>query len=305
MRILLTGASGLVGAAFARTAAAAGHEVTGVVGRWPGAVTGLTRQLALDLQDGASLRALVRATQPDAVVNAAAISEPAQCDDAPEPAWRLNVALPEVLAQEAAAHGARLLHLSTEQVFDGNRAPYSIGDARRAINRYAAQKLEAEDRVLAAAGVRAVVLRIPLLLGHSPGGRRSVHERLLQLWSGGGTARLYRDEIRQPCTADSVAAVLVELLDRSELHGPLHWAGAAPISRLALGERIRAHFHLTAAQAPIVAVERAGDAAALAGRQADLSLSLAPLGGLLATRPETIDAALGRLVLPPWWTPRA
>lgn len=303
MKILLTGASGLVGAAFAR--AAAGHEVTGLVGRWAGPLPGLTRQHALDLQDGAALRALVRATQPEVIVNAAAISEPAQCDAAPELARRLNVALPEMLAQEAAARGARLLHLSTEQVFDGTCAPYSIGDARRAINRYAAQKLEAEDGVLAAAGARAVVLRIPLLLGNSPGGRRSVHERLLQLWSEGRPARLYRDEIRQSCTADSVAAVLVELLGRPELHGPLHWAGAAPVSRLELGERIRAHFHLTAAQAPIIAVARAADPAALASRQADLSLSLAPLDRVLASRPETLAEALGRLVLPPWWTPRA
>lgn len=305
MRILLTGASGLVGGTLARAAAAAGHEVTGIVGRWTGVLPGVARPHALDLQDGAALRALVRATQPEAIVNAAAVSEPAQCDAEPERARRLNVVLPEILAQEAAARGLRLLHLSTEQVFDGAHAPYSIAAPRRAINRYAAQKLEAEDRVLAAAGVRAVVLRIPLLLGNSPGGRRSVHERLLQLWSEGGTARLYRDEIRQVCTADSVAAVLVELLGRPELHGPLHWVGAAPISRLALGERIRAHFGLTEARAPIVAVDRAGDPAALAARQADLSLDLAPLDRLLVTRPETLDEALGRLVLPPWWTPRA
>jgi dTDP-4-dehydrorhamnose reductase len=305
MRILLTGASGLVGGAFARAAAAARHDTTGVVGRWMGPLPGLAQQHALDLQDEAAVRSLVRATHPEVIVNAAAISEPAQCDAEPERAARLNVALPEILAQEAAARGARLLHLSTEQVFDGTRAPYSIGDARRAINRYAAQKLEAEDRVQRVAGARAVMLRIPLLMGNSPGGRRSVHERLLQLWSEGRAARLYRDEIRQTCTADSVAAVLVELLDRKDLHGPLHWAGAAPVSRLVLGERIRAHFGLTAAQAPIVAVARADDPTAMSGRQADLSLSLAPLDRLLATRPETLDEALHRLAWPAWWSPRA
>jgi dTDP-4-dehydrorhamnose reductase len=305
MKVLLTGASGLVGGAFAQAAAAVGHAVTGIVGRWTGGLPRLARIQPLDLQDEAGVRALVRAARPDVIVNAAAISEPAQCEAEPAKSRQLNVALPELLAQECAAGGARLLHLSTEQVFDGTRAPYSIRDARHAINRYAAQKLEAEDRVLAAAGSHAAVLRIPLLLGNSPGERRSVHERLLQLWSEGRTARLYRDEIRQTCTADSVAAVLVELLARSDLHGPLHWAGAAPISRLALGERIRAHFALTPAQAPIAAVERAGDAAALASRQADLSLTLAPLDRALTTRPETIDEALSRLVLPSWWTPRA
>lgn len=304
MRILLTGASGLVGGAFARAAAAAGHTVTGVVGRWPDPLPGLARQVALDLREAAAVRALVQAERPEVIVNAAAISEPPQCEAEPATAHALNVVLPEILAQAAAAQGARLLHLSSEQVFDGARAPYSTGDARRAINLYAAHKLEAEDRVLAAAPA-AAVLRIPLLLGNSPGGRRSVHERLLLLWAAGKPARLYRDEIRQTCTADSVAAALVGLCGRPELSGPLHWAGAEPVSRFALGERVRAHFGLTAAQAPIIAVARADDPAALASRQADLSLNLAPLDRLLAARPETLAQALAQLAPPAWWTARA
>lgn len=295
MNLLLTGASGLVGGAVARAAGAAGHAVTGVVGRWTGPLPGLARRHAADLQDEAAVRELVRAVQPDAIVNAAAISEPAQCAAEPGRAHRLNVILPAVLAQEAAARGARLLHLSTEQVFDGTRAPYARGDARRAVNVYAAQKIEAEDRLLAAGGAGDVVLRIPLLLGHSPGGRRSVNERLLQLWADGGTARLYRDELRQVCTADSVAAVLVELLQHPELRGPLHWAGARAVTRLELGERIRARFGLSERAAPIVPIDRRGDPAGAATRQADLSLSLAPLDGLLASRPETMENALAKL----------
>ncbi len=156
-----------------------------------------------------------------------------------------------------------------------------------------------------AAAPTAVVLRLPLLMGNSPGGRRSVHERLLQLWAEGKPAKLYRDEIRQTCTADSVAAALVELCVRPELGGPLHWAGAEPVSRLALGERVRAHFGLTAAQAPILAVARADDPTALVTRQADLSLDLAPLDRLLPTRPETLAEALAKLAPPAWWSPRA
>lgn len=300
MDILLTGASGLVGWAFARTAAAAGHAVTGVVGRWPDPLPGLARQVALDLQDGAALRALVREVRPEVIVNTAAVSEPARCEAEPGKAWRLNVALPETLARLATETGARLIQLSTEQVFDGTQAPYATGAPRRAINLYARHKLEAEDRVLAAAG-RAVVLRLPLLMGNSPGGRRSVHERLLMLWAAGQPARLYADEIRQTCTADSVAEVLAELCARADLHGAFHWAGAEPVSRLEIGRRVRAHFNLTEAQAPIVAVARADDPAAQASRPADLSLDLAPLDKLLKTQPETLAQALAKLRLPAWW----
>jgi dTDP-4-dehydrorhamnose reductase len=301
LKILLTGASGLVGGSFAPLANAAGHQVTGIVGRWPQPLPGLTRQVSLDLQDEAGVRALVREARPEVIVNAAAISEPAQCDAEPEKAWRLNVALPEWLAQAAGETGARLIHLSTEQVFDGTRAPYAVGDSRRAINRYAQHKLEAEDRVLAAASARAVVLRLPLLMGNSPGGRRSVHERLLMLWSDGKPAKLYLDEIRQTCTADSVAAALVELCGRPDLSGALHWAGAEPVSRFDIGRRVRAHFGLSEEQAPIIAVARRDDPAAQATRQGNLSLDLAPLTRELKTRPETFEGALAKLRLPAWW----
>src|SRR5688572_28860976 len=101
MKILLTGASGLVGGAFARHAAAAGHAVTGVVGRWSTPLPGLASQLALDLQDGAAVDALVRKERPDWIVNAAAVSEPAECEAKPDQARQLNVALPDRLARVA------------------------------------------------------------------------------------------------------------------------------------------------------------------------------------------------------------
>lgn len=300
MKILLTGASGLVGGAIARLAAADGHEVVGVVGRWSASLPGVARQFSLDLQEGAAVDALLREVRPDWVFNAAAISEPAQCDAEPEKARQLNVALPEQLARSARAVNARLLHLSTEQVFDGTAAPYAIGAPRRAINLYARQKLESEDVVLTAAP-ESVVLRLALLMGNSPGGKRSVHERLLMLWRDGKPAKLYRDEIRQTCTADSVARAMLEIAGRTDLRGPLHWAGAEPLSRFAIGERIREHFGLSETAAPIIGVNRRDDPAAIASRQADLSLNLAPLDRQLMTRPQTFAEALDELVLPAWW----
>lgn len=301
MKILLTGASGLVGGTFAPVASSAGHVVTGIVGRWTESLPGLARQVAGNLRDEAAVRALVEEVRPDVIVHAAAISEPAQCEAEPEHARQINVALPDQLARLAVETGARLIHLSTEQVFDGTHAPYAVDAGRRAINLYARLKLEAEDAVRAAAPSQVVVLRLPLLMGNSPGGRRSVHERLLMLWAEGKPARLYRDEIRQTCTADSVAAALVELCGRPELRGTFHWAGSEPVSRLEIGQRVRDHFGLTEARAPILAVARRDDPAAQATRQADLSLDLAPLSQLLATRPETFDEALAKLRRPAWW----
>jgi len=297
MRLFLTGASGLLGGNFAAAAARSGHEVTGVVGTWTGGpIAGLARQLRFDLREADALVAAVRAARPEAIVNCAALTEPAQCDREPGRAAALNVALPLRLAELAAELGVRLVHVSSEQVFDGTRAPYAVGDPPAPLTLYGRQKVESERAVIAAAPGLAAAVRVPLLLGNSPGGRRSVHERLLREWAEGRAARLFTDEVRQVCMADNLAAVLLELCAPEAPGGVLHWAGAEPVSRYELGRAIAARFGLPAENL-IVATQLAGTPLA-ATRQHDLSMDVRPLSETLATRPEPLAAQLARLVVP-------
>lgn len=300
MKILLTGASGLVGAAFAEAASRRGHHVIGIVGRATFPIPGLAEKRGLDLTDTAALTTLALESFPDAIVNCAAVAEPAACDADPVRSQELNVVLPATLAALAHHLSARFIHLSTEQVFAGDRPPYAVGDAPRPLNLYARQKLESERRVHAAAPEFAVTLRAPLLTGNSPGGARSLHERLLADWAAGKSPRLYHDEIRQPCTAGNLAEAMLELCERRDFKGVLHWAGAEALSRVELAKRIRAHFKLSAAVAPIAEAHRADDPpATTARRPADLTLDLKPLAGTLKTPLETFAAQLDQFVLPP------
>jgi dTDP-4-dehydrorhamnose reductase len=300
VKIFLTGASGLVGSAFARAAARRGHEVVGVVGGFGGEIEGVAAKIALDLADEATTNTAVLEVFPDAVVNAAAVSAPETCEADPARAQALNVGLPVTLARLAHHLNSRLVHLSSEQVFDGARTtPYSAGDKPSPINLYGRQKVEGERAVHAAAPELAVTLRVPLLMGNSPGGRRSPHERLLGDWAAGRTVKLYTDEFRQPCAAENLAEVMVELCERRDLTGVFHWAGAELLSRHALGVRLREHFKLSEAQAPIAAVSRAETPDAARKRQACLALDLTPLAGKLKTRPQTIAEQLGELKVPP------
>ena len=107
------------------------------------------------------------------------------------------------------------------------------------------------------------------------------------------------EALRQPCTAENLAEVMVELCERRDLTGVFHWAGAELISRHALGWRIREHFRLPEGRAPIVAVTRGATPEAARKRQACLALDLAPLAGKLKTRPQTIAEQLGELKVPP------
>lgn len=300
MKIFLAGASGLVGSAFARAAARRGHHVIGIVGTYAGALEGLAARQKLDLADQAAATAAALEAFPDAIVNCAAVSVPEQCDANPALAQQLNVELPTTLARVAHHVSARLVHLSSEQVFDGAQtAPYAPADKASPINLYGRQKLESERAVHAAAPTCATTLRVPLLTGNSATGQRSNHERLLADWAAGRTPKLYTDEFRQPCTAENLAEVMVELCERNDHHGIFHWAGAEVISRYELGLRIRDHFKLSATEAPLIAVARASDPQAMRKRQACLALDISALAGRLKTRPQSIAAQLEEFDVPP------
>lgn len=297
MRILLTGASGLVGSAFTRAAAAAGHEVIGVVGRWSESVPGSAGLLARDLSEPAQADALVPGVRPDCVVNAAAVAEPAACAADPVRAHAVNVEWAAALAAAAAKARARFIHLSSEQVFDGESAPYAPAAAPRPLNLYGRQKVEAEQRVLAA-DRRAAVVRLPLLFGNSLTGRRSVHEKLFEQWAAGQVANLFVDERRQVCSAESVAAMLLALAAAPAWCGVLHWAGADSVSRHEMGRAICAH--LGVPEKWIRAQARADVSELVASRPRDLSLDCAPLDRELGVPREKFADAVARLVRPTW-----
>ncbi len=301
MNILLTGASGLVGSAFARAAHRRGHRVTGIVGSFTGEIEGLAAKRVVDLGDEMATTAAVLDVFPEAIVNCAAVSVPEQCDANPALAQSLNAALPAALARLARHVSARLVHLSSEQVFDGTRGPnlpYHADEPVSPINLYGRQKIESERAVHAIAAELAVTVRPPLLMGNSAAGQRSNHERLLADWAAGRTPKLFVDEFRQPCTAENLAEVLVELCERPDLRGVFHWAGTELISRHALGVRIREHFKLTENQAPIVRVARADNPEVARKRQPCLALDIAPLAGKLKTRPQSIAEQLDELKVP-------
>jgi dTDP-4-dehydrorhamnose reductase len=300
MTILVIGASGLVGSAFVRAAVRRGHRVTGTVGTYSGVIEGVREQRAVDLTHGGAVTSAVLDVFPQVIVNCAAVSVPEQCDIDPARAQALNVDLPATLARLAHHVSARLVHVSSEQVFPGTGAkPYAAGDPVAPLNLYGRQKVESERAVHAAAPEFAVTVRAPLLLGNSLTGRRSTHERLFAEWAAGRVPKLYTDELRQPCTAENLAEVMVELCERDDIRGIFHWAGTELVSRHALGVRIREHFKLSERDAPLAALSRSEVPAAARGRQPSLPLAIGPLTGKLKTRPQSIAEQLEELNVPP------
>jgi dTDP-4-dehydrorhamnose reductase len=145
MKLLVTGRDGQVGTELKRSLASLGE------------VTALSRA-ELDLADPAAIRAAVRAQRPDWIVNAGAYTAVDKAESEPALAQAVNGEAPAVLAEEAARLGARLIHYSTDYVFDGTaERPYREDDPTHPVSVYGRSKLVGEQAVMAAAGGHLVL----------------------------------------------------------------------------------------------------------------------------------------------------
>ncbi|MGE9294871.1 MAG: dTDP-4-dehydrorhamnose reductase family protein [Puniceicoccales bacterium] len=291
MKIIVTGASGLVGNAFLQEASRRRHEVIAVSGSRPANLPSGARGKQMDLTDTAEIEGLVLEEFPDIIINCAAASSPTVVEADPERAEKVNVALPRHLAMLSNHLSARFYHLSTDMVFEGVQGPYRSSDAPNPRNLYGQLKMLAEREVLKFGKEFATVLRIAIITGNSPGGERSLHERLFKQWAEGKTTPLFTNEIRQPLGVENLAEVLAELCERPSLHGIFHWAGIDTLSRFEIGQRIVRHFGLP--EDLIEPVE--GDA----DRPLDLTMELQPLLSKLRTPPMRFDDQLRSMEVPP------
>jgi dTDP-4-dehydrorhamnose reductase len=205
MRLHVTGATGYLGSALVRLRPDASTE-------------------RVEIRDGPAVRALLERVRPDVVVHTAYVQ------DGPE-AWAISVDGAENVAHAAAAAGARLVHLSTDVVFDGRKGvPYVEEDAPAPVTEYGRAKAEAEQRV-ASARPQALLVRTSLLYG---GPQPSKHEAAATT----GAHTFYVNEIRCPVHVDDLAAALLELAV-TDASGPLHVAGVDAVSRAEFAELIR------------------------------------------------------------------
>ena len=206
MRLLLTGVTGQVG-----------HELAPRLPRM--GVSLAADRNRMDLADPDSIRRVVRDFKPDVIVNAAAYTAVDRAEQEVDLADRVNGIAPGVLAEESRRIGARLIHYSTDYVFDGrSRRPYEEDDPVAPLNAYGRTKLAGEQAIRAVGG-RYLILRASWV--YAPHGRNfflTIARKVL----AGQALRVVSDQYGVPTSAEFLAECTCALIDMPDREGLCH-----------------------------------------------------------------------------------
>lgn len=198
----------------------------------------------LDIAVHASVKDVITKMRPDVIVNCAAFVRVDEAETKREAAWRANVSGVEYLAEAARKVDARIVHVSSDMVFDGQRAPYTEGDAPHPINYYGRTKLASEN-VLRTSGTQHTIFRTCLLYGAAE--RATSNYALSVALSLEARKPVYAatDIVSTPTLVDDLALAIVRATERKRF-GIYHLAGPEMLPRYEFAQKIAEVFQLDA-----------------------------------------------------------
>ncbi|MEO0541106.1 MAG: dTDP-4-dehydrorhamnose reductase [Cyanobacteria bacterium P01_A01_bin.105] len=182
-----------------------------------GTVTALGRQ-QLDLAEPETIRSCLLAMKPDVIINAAAYTAVDRAESEPALAHTVNGVAPTVMAEVAEQTGARLLHLSTDYVFDGqHHRPYDERHVTRPLSCYGQSKAQGE-RGIAQTGANAVVLRTAWVYGAQ--GHSNFVKTMLRVGAQRDELQVVVDQVSTPTWAVDIARTICQLVQKPAVFQP-------------------------------------------------------------------------------------
>jgi dTDP-4-dehydrorhamnose reductase len=237
MRIVITGAAGQLGREL--QLALAGHELVAY------------DRADLDVTDEREVRRTVLPPQADAVIHCAALTDTARCEREPEIADAVNGLGTEHVARACLETGARLVAVSTNEVFDGEAAsPYREDAEPHPVNAYGRSKLLGE-RLARDAHAETLIVRTSWVYAR---GGANFPEKVLAAAARGGPLRFVTDEVASPTAASDLASAIRRLLEARAPAGIYHLAGGGAASRY---EWAREVVRLASIDVPVEAITTA------------------------------------------------
>ena len=275
MRLLVTGATGLLGLNLSLVASKQGHSVTGLAHsrRLQGVPFDFMSLDLLNIRD--ALKA-IKSVRPEAIIHCAAIANMDTARNKPDMTLQLNGEIPGVLADAADRWGIRFLHISTDAVFDGQKGGYVESDPTNPLSIYACTKMAGERAVLDA-NQNAIIARV-VFFGWSLSGSRSLSEFFYNHLKVEEPVKGFTDTFFSPLYVEDLASILVEMVE-TDLTGLFHVVSPEKLSKYDFGLRIATRFGFDPG---LVEPVRGGDINRGASRSLNLHL-----------RPDKVQDALG------------
>ena len=287
LKLLITGAGGLLGSAVAKIASERHIVYSGFRRRVPK----FGKPVAIDLLNLDRIRRVVRTLKPDAILHAAALTDVDRCEAEKRVATRVNYEATKAISVAAAQAGAYLLYVSTDAVFDGERGMYRETDRPNPINHYGMTKLMGEEAA-GAAGGRSCVARSSVIYGSRPAALKDNFAIwLFEKLTAGRSVNIVTDQFVSPSLNSNVAEMVLELTERG-LTGTYHASGASRVSRYDFAEDLAATFGLDAS---LIRAVRMKDMKWTARRPKDSSLDVRKATSTLDHPPMLLGDSLLRL----------
>lgn len=238
MRLLVTGASGLLGLNLSLVASAHGYEVVGWVHSQH--LQGVPFEtLAVDFRKTELTLKIFSETRPDAVVHCAALADLNKAEVDPALANQLNAKIPAMLAEKARHAGIPFLHISTDAVFDGKDGAYTEDSGTNPLSVYAQSKRAGELAVMDA-NPEALIARV-VFYGWSLTGKRSLSEFFFNHLQAGKRVKGFSDTYFCPLYVEDLAEILLDMM-KNRLYGLFHVVSPESLSKYDFGLRIARQF---------------------------------------------------------------
>lgn len=241
----------------------------------------------LDIINERDVTVLIKKLNPNYIIHTAALTDVDHCERDKRLAWNINVEGTKHIAEASKETGAKLIYISTDYVFDGEKGMYKENDPTNPIDYYGKTKLQGEKVVN---GLRDyIIVRPSVLYGWNPTKLNFV-TWVIQVLKEGNEVRIVKDQFNTPTLADNLAELILTLIEKEEC-GIFHLSGSERISRFDFALKIAKIFDLNTDLIKPIASDQLNW---IAKRPLDSSLDVTKISKI--RKPLNIEEALTRMM---------
>ena len=285
MRILITGAFGQLGHSLQSVLSKKSNYELICTGR---RIKKGQEGIPLDIRNQVALKEIINTTDPDILINLASMTNVDACELNPKLAGEINVA---GLQHICDSFKGKIIHLSTDYVFDGTSGPYKEDDPLNPISIYGKTKL-ASEHILLEKNIKNLVIRGNVLYDYSPHTSASFLNWVVSSLKNNQEIKVVEDQFNNPTWTRSMSDI-IELSIENDLEGIIHWGDSVHISRFEFAKLIAKKFSLNESLIKPVLTSELNQPAR---RPLQSGLSTEKLVNMLDIIPPSIDDCLDEII---------